>query len=165
MIAARQLLDPCHDRVAMQEKLVPDNCVAGEDDETVALDHRRVGVGGVGGTDEFHPLLADEMLGGFAANLMLLQQLLDEGAERLSRPLLRSGGICEGHAPQFADEGLGELAEGVGFVRIGHEKAKRAGFYRRTLSGAEVEPQKSYHETHEPHENDQAFSCDSCVSW
>ena len=58
-------------------------------------------------------MLADRVLRRFAANLMLLEELLDERRERLGRTPFRPRGILRRHTPQVADEGFGDLGKGV----------------------------------------------------
>ncbi len=121
VFATGEQTDLRDDLFAMMEELVAHDGVAGEDDEAVALDGGGVRIGGVGDTDDLTPVIANGLLGGFAADVVLVEQLLDEDRERL-------GGAFDGAArvvrrepaAQIADELFGEFAENVRLWVVGH---------------------------------------------
>jgi len=71
----------------MVKQLVPYDRMAGQYDESVALDIRRVRVAGVGVTYDFRPVIANRLLRRLATDLMLRQQLVDDVGQIPSRPL------------------------------------------------------------------------------
>src|SRR5581483_9909363 len=118
--AARQLPHPRHDLGAVMEKFVAHDGMRHEHGEAVALDLRGMRIGGVGRADDLRPMIADCMFRRFAADTMLLKELLNNRHQWLRRPGLRSnaasadcviGFLRRRKSPQLTDEFVGEFAE------------------------------------------------------
>ena len=127
MIAAGKFLDAGYDFVAMVEKLVAHDGVAGQDDQPVPFDHRRMGIGGIGFTDDQLPLIADGVLGRVAANLMFLQELLEQRRELLGGAAPGARRIIRWEAAKVAHQFFGEFAELMGLFFSRHDCRSRTG--------------------------------------
>jgi hypothetical protein len=113
-LAAGELADFGHDGIAVYEELVADDGVRDQDGQAAALNDDGVGVGGIGSADELGPLVANDVFGRITANVVLVQQLLHQGTQRLDRALDLTARFRKRHVAQVADEFLCEFAEMVG---------------------------------------------------
>lgn len=125
VFAAGELADASEDLGAVMEEFVADDGVAGEDGEAVALDHRGVRERGVGGADDLRPVIANRLLRGGAADLMLLQELFENDRKVLGGPFDGAARFFGFEAAaQIADEFFGEFAEFGRWGVVGHAEMK-----------------------------------------
>ena len=73
MIAARELPNALHDRLAVVKEFVPDDRVTGEYDEAaLGVDLGRMGIARVGRAHDLGPVVSDDLFGGVSSHLVLL---------------------------------------------------------------------------------------------
>jgi hypothetical protein len=121
-LATRELTYALHDLGAVVKELGADDGMGDQDEQLGFVDPNGVGIGGIGGADEFRPVVPDGLLGGGAADLVLDHELFDEPGQGSGGAFDLPAGFRERHAAQVADELLGEFAETVGLVRHGRER-------------------------------------------
>ena len=112
MVAAGEFLDLAQDQHAMMKELIAHDRVGGENDEgTSTFDAGGVRVLGVGRTDDFGPFVADGLLRGVAADLVIDENLCDERTEVFGRAFAHAPRNFERHATQIGDQLFGGAAE------------------------------------------------------
>ena len=107
------------------------------DQALFAFDADGVRITGVGGAYEFGPVRTDRVFGRVAADLVLVENRLDEARERERGALARFAWFIKRDAAEIADEFLGQFTERMRLVSPGSWagsafRLRRAGCSART---------------------------------
>src|SRR5688572_2707986 len=110
----------------MVKKLISHDRMGCEHDKLVTLNHGGMRIRRIGRADDRSPVVPDSVLRRLAADLMLLQKLLNDIGERLSVTPLRARRILRANSAEIPNEPFGKFAELMGFFFLGHRLPVRS---------------------------------------